>query len=115
MRPHEYAHSLSAMPSGGHGSLKGSAGGPSACPTLVRAPHYFLNNRSKASRASLALRGGGVLSPMAGLPFEPGCPLATSRATVTRGENRVHSFARSFSGIRMGTGFMHWKRVEGSK
>jgi hypothetical protein len=27
------------------------------------------------------------------LPFEPGCPLATSRATVTRGENRVHSFA----------------------
>ena len=87
MRPYEYAHSLSAMPSGGYGSSAGAAGGEGGWLS------YFLNNRSKASRASLALRGGGVLSPIAGLPFEPGCPLATSRATVTRGENSVHSLA----------------------
>ncbi len=86
MRPYEHAHSLSAMPPGSYG---GSAGATAEKQSSV----YFLKSRSKASRASLALRGGGVLRPMAGLPFEPGCPLATSRATVTRGENRVQSFA----------------------
>ena len=38
-----------------------------------------------------------------------------SRATVTRGVNKVHSLALSFDGIRTGIGFRHWNRVEGSK
>ena len=41
--------------------------------------------------------------------------LEPSRATVTRGEKSVHSLAWSFKGILTGIGFMHWKRVEGSK
>ena len=52
---------------------------------------YFLNNRSNASRASLAFRGGGVLRLVTGGLELPFCPLTTSRATVTRGENDAHS------------------------
>jgi hypothetical protein len=40
-----------------------------------------LKSLSKASRASLALRGGGVFKPC-----------EASRATVTRGENNAQSF-----------------------
>ncbi len=59
---------------------------------------YFLNSRSNAERASLADRGasaGGVGG------------WALSRATVTRAENREHSFAPSLTGIRTGMGFKH--------
>ncbi len=77
---------------------------------------YFLNRRSKASRASLALRGGGVFAPGTGARPLPGiCADDASRATVTRGENSVHTFAWSFKGMRTGIGLLHWKRVEGSK
>jgi hypothetical protein len=67
---------------------------------------YFRNSRSKASRASLALRGGGVFTVAGGRP--PGiCVDVASRATVTRGENNVHSFAWSFTAIRTGIGLLH--------
>jgi hypothetical protein len=53
---------------------------------------YFLKRRSKASRASLALRGGGVFTPGAGGRPAP-CEDVDSLATVTRPENRGQSFA----------------------
>ena len=61
---------------------------------------YFLKSRSKALRAAsgevgASIGGGG------------GAAALPSRATVTRGENNVHSFALSFTGIRTGIGFMH--------
>ena len=56
-----------------------------------RQRYYFLNSRSNASRASIALRGAGAFTP--GIDcLPPFCP-DTSRATVTRGENSAHSFA----------------------
>ncbi len=81
-----------------------------------RAVTYFLKRRSKALRASSALRGAG------GPPWgtEVDCEAAAgadvpSRATVTRGLNDVQSLLLSLLGIRIGIGFRHWKRVEGSK
>jgi len=76
-------------------------------------PAYFLNKLSKAARASVALRGEAAipLSPtFATLPDG-----SASRATVTRGEKSSHVFIWSFSAIRAGIGFRHWKRVEESK
>lgn len=74
----------------------------------------FLNNRSKASRASSGLRGAGwELAPVgarAELPL-----LVPSRATVTRGVNRPQSLALSLTAMRAGIGLRHWKRVDGSK
>jgi len=79
--------------------------------------YVFLNSRSNAFRASSALRGAGGPPVMcdaggggADVPFD-----VPSLATVTRGVNRVQVFVLSFSGIRTGIGFMHWKRVDGSK
>jgi hypothetical protein len=67
-----------------------------------------LKSLSKASRASLALRGGGVFIPCAGILAPPGsCVDEASRATVTRGENNTQLFAWSFTGIRTGMGFVH--------
>jgi hypothetical protein len=83
MRSLEYAHPLSAVPPHDDGGLAGA----------VDAPHarcYFLNSLSNASRASLALRGGGVFVPGIRLPGP--CADEASRATVTRGENRAQSF-----------------------
>ena len=102
MRSFQYADAVPAVPSRGDSGVANQI------------ESYFLNNRSKASRASLALRGGGVFMPGAGLPPLPGA-LVTSRATVTRGENRAHSLPWSFIGIRTGIGFVHWNRVDGSK
>jgi hypothetical protein len=52
-----------------------------------------LKSLSKASRASLALRGGGAFNPF-GILTPPGsCVDEASRATVTRGENNAQSFA----------------------
>jgi hypothetical protein len=65
---------------------------------------YFLNSRSNASRASLALRGGGVLMFVTG---RGPCEKLASRATVTRGENNEHSLAWSFTAMRAGTGLLH--------
>jgi len=42
-------------------------------------------------------------------------PLVPSRATVTRGVKSEHSLFLSLTAMRTGMGFMHWKRVEGSK
>jgi len=58
-----------------------------------------------------------VFNPAAGTRVAPPgiCVDEASRATVTRGENNVHRFAWSFTGIRTGIGLVHWKRVEGSK
>ena len=72
--------------------------------------YYFLNNALKALRASLELRGASLLTGEGA-----GAEGDESRATVTRGENNVHSLAWSFTGMRTGMGFKHWKRVEGSK
>jgi len=79
------------------------------------AVQVFLNSLSKALRASSRLRGIGgpgfeTWGPAAAAPFE-----VPSRATVTLGRNRPQSLALSFTGIRRGIGFRHWKRVEGSK
>jgi len=72
----------------------------------------FLNRLSKAARASLALRG----STICGTGAATGCGAETpSRATVTRGLNSSHVLTVPFGEIRTGTGFRHWKRVEGSK
>ena len=78
--------------------------------TAVGLKGYFLNRLSKAARASFCPRGdwlgpgdGGVASG------EP------SRATVTRGSNSAHSLAWSFIAILAGTGFKHWKSLDGSK
>ena len=73
---------------------------------------YFLNKLSKAARASLALRGVGVLSTTR---FEDDGGAAASRATVTMGEKNSHVLAWSFTGMRTGIGLWHWKRVDESK
>lgn len=52
---------------------------------------YFLNSRSNALRASLALLGGGTLFSGTGVRGAA-MGVAESRATVTRGENSEHSF-----------------------
>jgi uncharacterized damage-inducible protein DinB len=70
---------------------------------------YFLKSLSKALRAA----SGEVGASTTGLGG--GAEALPSRATVTRGENSVHSLALSFSGIRTGMGFRHWNRVDGSK
>ena len=71
-------------------------------------PYGFLNNRSKALRASSAFRGAGGPPVMCGGGGGAEAPLdVPSRATVTRGANSVQVFVLSFSGIRTGIGFMH--------
>ncbi len=86
MRPVEYAHALFIVPLPGNGGVARTA---EATGYFLR--DYFLKSLSKASRASLALRGGGVLIPCGILP--PGiCVEEASRATVTRGENNAQSF-----------------------
>jgi len=67
--------------------------------------YIFLNNLSKALRASSGLRGtGGPAGPAACAPEPFEVP---SRATVTRGVNRLHSLAPSFTAMRTGIGFEH--------
>jgi len=61
----------------------------------------FLNSASKALRASLGLRGTAPLV-CGGAEFGD-----ASRATVTRGSNKVHLLALSFSAMRTGIGFKH--------
>ena len=103
MRSRQYANALPEVPSGRDRSVAGA----------IKGENYFLKRRSNASRASVALRGAGALTPEIGC--RPAfCP-ETSRATVTRGENNVQLFAWSLIGMRTGMGFMHWKRVEDSK
>jgi len=70
---------------------------------------HFLNNRSKALRAASGEPGESIVGPGGGAAALP------SRATVTRGWNKAHSLALSFSGIRTGIGFKHWNRVDDSK
>lgn len=77
--------------------------------------HYFLNKLSNAARASFALRGAGMMLPLATGDCAAGPAGAASRATVTRGENNSQVLAWSFTAIRVGIGFRHWKRVEESK
>jgi len=71
------------------------AAGGDAPPTEVNQNYIFLNNLSNALRASSAFLGAG--GPP--LPFDRvgggGVLLVPSRATVTRGEKSVHSFALS--------------------
>lgn len=81
MRSREYANALPEMSSRRDRRPAGTA----------ESQGYFLKSRSNASRASIALRGAGVL--MLGTADRPFCCPETSRATVTRGENSVHSFA----------------------
>ena len=81
-----------------------------------RLSYNFLKSLSKALRASSALRGAaGPALALAGGGGAAEAPAVPSRATVTRGAKKVHSLALSFTGIRTGIGFRHWKRVEGSK
>ena len=82
--------------------------------TAVAETGYFLNSRSKALRASLALLGGAIFGSGAE-PREGSEAGEASRATVTRGEKSVQSFRLSLTAIRTGIGFRHWNRVEGSK
>ncbi len=79
---------------------------------LICTRAYFLNSRSNALRASLALRWLALISGTGG--FCEALPEA-SRATVTRGENNGQVLALSLTGMRTGIGFTHWNRVEGSK
>jgi len=72
-----------------------------------------LKRLSKIARASVALFGTGTFCVGIPDPFPLGW--AESRATVTRGLNSSHSLPVSFGEIRTGTGFRHWKRVDGSK
>ena len=61
---------------------------------LKKPGYYFLKSLSKASRASLALRGGGVFNPCgATLPLPGTWVDDASRATVTLGENTAQAFA----------------------
>ena len=62
---------------------------------------YFLNSLSNALRAASDEPGASTIGLGGGAAALP------SRATVTRGENRVHSLALSFSGMRAGIGFKH--------
>src|SRR5207248_9317861 len=56
---------------------------------------YFLKSRSKALRASFGVLGpGSIIGPAAGAGAAP------SRATVTRGENRLHVLTTSLPTIR---------------
>jgi hypothetical protein len=81
-------------------------GGSAEAPPHKCHEGYFLKSLSKASRASLALRGGGVFIPAALAP--PGsCVDEASRATVTRGENVAQSFCWSLTGMRTRIGFVH--------
>ncbi len=57
---------------------------------LIARRGYFLNKLSKAARASLALRGAGVLSTTR---LEEECGAAESRATVTIGEKNSQVLA----------------------
>ncbi len=57
---------------------------------LIARGGYFLNKLSKAARASLALRGTGVLSTTR---FEEAGGAAASRATVTMGEKNSQALA----------------------
>ena len=84
MRSFEHAHTLPSVPQDSHYGAEGAA-----------EENYFLNRRSNASRASLALRGGGVFMPGIGPREAPFwfCVEVDSRATVTRDENSVHSLA----------------------
>ena len=91
MRSLEHAHPMPALSCRGHG---GAAKEVKKDYRRHRLRHpYFLKSLSNASRASLALRGGGVLIPCAG-PLAPLLPCVdeASRATVTRGENVTQSF-----------------------
>ena len=67
--------------------------------STVTVPSTILN----AAPDSILVRSGPAPLPV------------TSRATVKRGENNVHSFAWSLSARRTGIGFRHWKRVDDSK
>jgi len=86
---------------------------PSAANLRMPGPYNFLKSRSKALRASSGLRGAGGPGLTGGVTAGPFA--VPSRATVTRGLNSVHSLALSFTAMRTGMGFRHWKRVEGSK
>jgi hypothetical protein len=85
VRSLEYANPLSTLPPQSDSGVTGSA-------ATRRASFYFyfLKSLSKASRASLALRGGGVLIP--GILLPGPCADEASRATVTRGEKSAQSF-----------------------
>jgi hypothetical protein len=72
----------------------------------------FLKSALNALRASEELRGPWPLLAAGEGGWAEG---DASRATVTRGSNNVQSLALSFTAIRTGMGFRHWKRVEGSK
>ena len=81
--------------------------------TAVAQTGYFLNSRSKALRASLALLGGAIFG--SGTELRGGIEAGEAfRATVTRGEKSVQSFRLSLTAMRTGIGFRHWNRVEGS-
>ena len=73
----------------------------------VLAELYFLNKLSKAARASAGVRGALAAGPL--------LVVVASRATVTRDSNSSHSFCVSLGAMRIGTGFKHWNRVDGSK
>jgi len=96
VRSFEYAYTLPAVPWGGDGRVtqtpeKGRPIRHRLLTCAARKQGYFLKSLSKASRASLALRGGGELIPCGIRP--PGiCVEEASRATVTRGENKAQSF-----------------------
>jgi hypothetical protein len=81
----------------------------------ITAGIYFLKRLLNAARASFAVRGVTDADASGRVPFVP-LPLAwPSRATVTLGENMVHSLAASLIAIRSGMGFKHWNLVDGSK
>jgi len=77
--------------------------------------YSFLNSLSNALRASSAFRGAGGPALIAADGWGADAPFVPSRATVTRGVKSGHSLFLSFTAMRTGIGFMHWKRVEGSK
>ena len=80
-----------------------------------RVNQSFLKSLSNALRASSAFFGAGGpgLTAIDGGGAE--APLVPSRATVTRGVKSEQSLFLSLTAMRTGIGFMHWKRVEGSK
>ena len=68
MRSVEYADAVFDLPSEGDG---GTAGEDEIGGMKNKRRRYFLKSRSKASRASLALRGGGVFRPACRGPAPP--------------------------------------------
>src|ERR1051326_31611 len=87
------------------------------CPHAARGGrggYSFLNRRSKALRASSALRGAGGPACTGGAAAERPL-LVPSRATVTRGLNRLQVLALSLIAIRPGIGVRRWKRQDGSQ